>query len=70
MTEAFITVNKRFPSIVYIMSKLPEYNDSTMNLFVKTFNFKGSTIDEALAVISKVRLYIKYCDSQKMDKNY
>ena len=59
-TEAFIRANGRLPAIVYRMSKLPDYNDSTMKLFIKTFNFKGNTIDEALAVISKVRLYLKY----------
>ena len=39
-----------------------------MKLFIKTFNFKGNTIDEALAIISKVKLYLKYFDSQKTDK--
>ena len=39
-----------------------------MNFFVKTFSFKGNTIDEALAVISKKKLYSKYFDSQKTDK--
>ena len=66
--EAYITANKRLPAIVYKMSTLPDYDDSTMNLFVKTFNFKGNTIDEALAVISKKKLYSKYFDSQKTDK--
>ena len=31
-------------------------------------NFKGNTIDEALAVIAKIKLYLKYFDSQKTDK--
>ncbi len=35
------------------MSKLPDYSDSTMKLFIKTFNYKGNTIDEALAIIAK-----------------
>ena len=59
-TEAYIRANKRLPAIVYRMSKLPDYKDSTMKLFTKTFNFKGNTIDEALAVISKKELYSKY----------
>ena len=50
------------------MSKLPDYNDSTMKLFIKTFNYKGNTIDEALAIITKKKLYSKYFDSQKTDK--
>lgn len=66
-TEAYITSNKRLPAIVYIMSTLPDYKDSTMKLFINTFNFKGNTIDEALAVISKKKLYSKYFDSQKTD---
>ena len=57
-TEAYIRANGRLPAIVYRMSKLPDYNDSTMKLFIKTF------IDEALAVIAKKRLYSKYFDSQ------
>ena len=28
------------------MSKLHDYNDSTLKLFAKTFNYKGNTIDE------------------------
>ena len=52
-TEAYIRANKRLPAIVYRMSKLPDYKDSTMKLFINTFNFKGSTIDEALAIIAK-----------------
>ena len=67
-TEAYIRANKRLPAIVYRMSTLPDYNDSTMKLFIKTFSFKGNTIDEALAVIAKKRLYSKYFDSQKTDK--
>ena len=59
-TEAYIRANKRLPAIVYRMSKLPDYNDSTMKLFINTFNFKGNTIDEALAVIAKKKLYSKY----------
>ena len=39
-----------------------------MKLFTNTFNFKGNIIDEALATISKNRLYNKYFDSQKTDK--
>ena len=42
-----------FPAIVYMISKLPDYKDSTMNLFIKTFNFKRNTIDKALVVIAK-----------------
>ena len=57
-----------FPAIVYTMSKLPDYNDSTMNLFIKTFSFKRNTIDKDLVVIAKKRLYSKYFDSQKTDK--
>ena len=67
-TEAYIRANKRLPAIVYRMSKLPDYKDSTMKLFINTFNFKGSTIDEALAIIAKKKLYSKYFDSQKTDK--
>ena len=67
-TESYITANKRYPAVVYMMSTLPDYNDSTMNLFIKTFNYKGNTIDEALAIISKIKLYSKYFDSQKTDK--
>ena len=67
-TEAYIRANKRLPAIVYRMSKLPDYTDSTMKLFIKTFNFKGNTIDEALAIIAKKELYSKYFDSQKTDK--
>ena len=60
--------SKRLPAIVYRMSKLPDYKDSTMNLFIKAFNFKGNTIDEALAIITKKKLYSQYFDSQKTDK--
>ena len=67
-TEAYIRANGRLPAIVYRMSKLPDYNDSTMKLFIKTFNYKGNTIDEALAIIAKKELYSKYFDSQKTDK--
>ena len=67
-TEAYIKANKRLPAIVYRMSTLPDYKDSTIKLFIKTFNFKGNTIDEALAIISKKKLYSKYFDSQKTDK--
>ena len=66
-TEAYIRANKRLPAIVYRMSTLPDYKDSTMKLFTNTFNFKGNTIDEALAVIAKKKLYSKYFDSQKTD---
>ena len=67
-TEAYIKANERLPAIVYRMSKLPDYSDSTMKLFIKTFNYKGNTIDEALAIIAKKKLYSKYFDSQKTDK--
>ncbi|WP_296890080.1 hypothetical protein [uncultured Methanobrevibacter sp.] len=67
-TEAFIKANERYLAIVYIMSKLPDYNDSTMQLFIKTFNYKGNTIDEALAIIANKKLYSKYFDSQKTDR--
>ena len=67
-TEAYIRANKRLPAIVYRMSTLPDYKDSTMKLFINTFNFKGNTIDEALAVIAKKKLYSKYFNSQKTDK--
>ena len=40
MTEVYIRANKRLPAIVYRMSTLPDYKDSTMKLFTKTFNFK------------------------------
>ncbi|MCI6993474.1 hypothetical protein [uncultured Methanobrevibacter sp.] len=60
--------SKRLPAIVYRMSKLPDYKDSTMNLFIKVFNFKGNTIDEALAIIAKKKLYSKYFDSQRTRK--
>ena len=66
--EAYIRANGRLPAIVYRKSTLPDYNDSTMKLFVKAFNFNGNTIDEALAVIAKIKLYLKYFDSQKTDK--
>ena len=66
--EAYIMVNGRFPAIVYRMSTLPDYNDSTMKLFIKTYTFEGNTIDEALAVIANKKLYSKYFDSQKTDK--
>ena len=42
-----------FPAIVYMMSKLSDYNDSIMNLFIKTFSFKRNTIDKDLVVIAK-----------------
>ena len=67
-TEAYIRANGRLPTIVYRMSKLPNYSDSTMKLFINTFNFKGNTINETLAVIAKKKLYNKYFDSQKTDK--
>ena len=67
-TEAYTRANGRLPAIVYRMSKLLDYSDSTMKLFIKTFNHKGNTIDEALAIIAKKKLYIKYFDSQKTDK--
>ena len=66
--KAYIKANGRLPAIVYMKSILPDYTDSTMKLFVKTFNFKGNTIDEALAIISKINLYTKYFNSQKTDK--
>jgi hypothetical protein len=67
-TEAYIKANGRLPAILYRMSKLPDYNDSTMKLFIKTFNYKGNTIDGALAIIAKKKLYSKYFNSQKTDK--
>ena len=67
-TEAYIKANGRLPAIVYRMSKLHDYNDSTLKLFAKTFNYKGNTIDEDLAIITKKKLYSKYFDSQKTDK--
>ena len=67
-TESYIRANGRLPAIVYRMSKLPDYNDSIMKLFIKTFNYKGNTIDEALALIAKKKLYSKYFNSQKTDK--
>ena len=67
-TEAYIKANGRLPAIVYRMSKLHDYNDSTLKLFAKTFNYKGNTIDEALAIITKKKLYSQYFDSQKTDK--
>ena len=45
-TDAYIKANRRLPAIVYRMSKLHDYNDSTLKLFAKTFNYKGNTIDE------------------------
>lgn len=42
-TESYIRANGRLPAIVYRMSKLQDYNDSTMKLFIKTFNYKGNT---------------------------
>ena len=68
MTEAYIRANGRLPAIVYRKSTLPDYNDSTMKLFIKTYTFKGNSIDEALAVIANKKLYSKYFDSQKTDK--
>ena len=56
-TEAYIKSNGRLPVIVYLKSTLPDYSDSTMKLFIKTFDFKGTSIDEALSVISKKKLY-------------
>lgn len=67
-TEAYIRANARLPAIVYRKSTLPDYNDSTMKLFIKTYTFKGNTIDEALAVIANRKLYNKYFDSQKTDR--
>ena len=66
--DAYIKANKRIPAIVYRMSTLADYNDSTMQLFTKTFDFAGKTIDEALAIISKKKLYLKYFNSKKTDK--
>lgn len=56
----------QLPAIVYRKSTLPDYIDSTMKLFIKTFTFKGNSIDEALAVIANRKLYSKYFDSQKL----
>lgn len=67
-TESYIRANGRLPAIVYRKSTLPDYNDSTMKLFIKTYTFKGNSIDEALAVIAKKKLYSKYFDSQKTDR--
>ena len=67
-TEAYIKANGRLPAIVYRMSKLHDYNDSTLKLFAKTFNYKGNTIDEDLSIITKKKLYSQYFDSQKTDK--
>ena len=67
-TDAYIKANRRLPAIVYRMSKLHDYNDSTLKLFAKTFNYKGNTIDEDLSIITKKKLYSKYFDSQKTDK--
>ena len=39
-----------------------------MKLFIKTYNFKGDNIDEALDVIANKKLYSKYFDSQKTDR--
>ena len=66
--EAYIKANGRLPAIVYRKSTLPDYKDTTMNFFIKIFNFKGNTIDEALAIIANKKLYSKYFDSQKTDK--
>lgn len=55
-TESYIRANGRLPAIVYRMSKLQDYNDSTMKLFIKTFNYKGNTIDEALSIIAKKKI--------------
>lgn len=66
--EAYIKANGRLLAIVYRKSTLSDYTDSTMKLFVKTFNFKGTTIDEALTVIAKKKLYSKYFNSQKTDQ--
>ena len=66
--DGYIKANNRIPAVVYRKSTLTDYNDSTMNLFIKTFNFTGKTIDEALAIISKKKLYLKYFNSQKTDK--
>ena len=65
--EAYIKANGRLPAIIYRKSTLPDYTDSTMKIFIKTFDFKGNTIDEALAIISKIKLYLKYFDSQKTE---
>lgn len=46
-TESYIRANGRLPAIVYRKSTLPDYNDSTMKLFIKTYTFKGNSIDEA-----------------------
>lgn len=56
--ETYIKANGWILAIVYRKSTLQDYNDSTMKL-VKTFSFKGNTIDDALAVTSKKKLYSK-----------
>lgn len=66
--EAYIKSNGRLPAIIYRKSTLPDYNDSTMKLFTQLFNFKGDAIDEALLLIAKGNLYVKYFNSQKTDK--
>ena len=43
-TEAYIKANGRLPAIIYRKSTLPDYNDSTMKLFVKTFNFRETPL--------------------------
>ena len=66
-TEAYIRAMEGF---LQLSIGCPNFliNDSTMKLFIKTFSFKGNTIDEALTVIAKKRLYSKYFDSQNTDK--
>lgn len=67
-TESYIRANGRLPAIVYRMSKLPDYNDSTMKLFIKIFNYKGNTIDEALAIIAKKKLYTNTLIHKKLTR--
>ncbi len=43
-TEAYIRANKRLPAIVYIMSTLPDYKDSTMKLFINTITFESISL--------------------------
>lgn len=43
-TEAYITANKRLPAIVYRMSTLPDYKDSTMKLFTIHLTLKETPL--------------------------
>ena len=56
-TESYIKENGRLPAIVYRKSTLPDYNNSTMKLFIKTYTLKGNSIDETLAVKANKKLY-------------